>query len=193
MIENQNDNDITQQSLDFDNKIQNHQINKPNQIQSDSVDTLVATTQSITPPAGTMANLYLVHFGKILSNLSIACVVLSALCLMSGLITITYYLLAIVIMAGVIIFTIGTIFLTKPDFIPWLFSGSEAISKFTEIAYSAIPYLLGVAVATAVVSTVLLVLDKHQKHTGRIVTASIMIAIALILGILLATGMVKIV
>lgn len=134
--------------------------------------------KTLVPAAGDMAKTYCGHFGKIFSNLSIFLLVLSGLSMVSVLLPLAYYAIAFVIMIAVIVFTLGFIFLEKPDFIQNLFVGQDIFLKIVEISHVVLPYTIVASLATALVSIILLALDKTQNHSGRIITSSIMLGLA---------------
>ena len=125
---------------------------------------------------------FLVRLGKIFSNMSILFLIISICGLFS------FVSLAFVFLTGavIIVITVGTIFIINPNFGSLFMSAVDVSSKVSIFFLENFYIFAGVTLATAVVSLVLLVLDRRTKHTARIVTSSIVIGIAVILTIFAA-------
>lgn len=136
----------------------------------------------------TYENMYFTRFGKIMFNYSIA-----GLCLMAAIIFCTifsalYYVLGAFFAFIVIIFTVGTIFITVPDFFSRVMGGGEALVMLTTKAFQIFPYVLGVTFVTSIISLILLCLQKEKRSVPRIVTSSIILGLTIIGGIFYLCG-----
>lgn len=130
---------------------------------------------------------FIVRLGKIFSNLSILFLVLSLCGVLS------FVALAFVILIGftLIILSIGTIFVYVPNY--W-----DILTKATDISVSIANFFLQnifvfipLTILFAIVSLILLKLDKQNSHTVRIVLSSIIIGVAVIAIIVLLVGGLK--
>ena len=88
-------------------------------------------------------NIYTLHFGKILSNYSILGICFMSLIMLSTVLTALYYVFSFVIVVSTIIFTVGTIFVIKPNFIGDMFAGGDTMVNITKALNKAFPYVLG--------------------------------------------------
>lgn len=84
---------------------------------------------------------------------------------------------------------------------PWIFSGfqldlgkiaewfkPEFTTQVLQYLYTGLPYVFGVSAVCAVASAVIMLLDKSQKHTGRIVIAALTVVIGIAALIMKAAG-----
>ena len=140
--------------------------------------------KTITPPAKTMARLYSVHLGKIFSNLSIVFVVIGLASLVTVIATGLMFLFGLIL----IIMSLGTVFLYIPNYFDMLLSGTEFMGGVAGFLNQFWPVFTPLAIVLAGVSIVLLAMDKHERHTGRIVLSSIIVGIAVLTLILLIAG-----
>ena len=131
-----------------------------------------------------MARLYSVHLGKIFSNLSIVFVVISLASLVTVIATGLMFLFGLIL----IIISLGTVFIYIPNYFDMLLSGTEFMGGVAGFLNQFWPVLTPLAIVLAGVSIVLLAMDKHERHTGRIVLSSIIVGIAVLTLILLIAG-----
>ncbi len=128
---------------------------------------------------------FLVRLGKIFSNMSILFLIIS-ICGLFSFVSVAFVCLTGVV---IIVITVGTIFIINPNFGSLFMSAVDVSSKISTFFLENFYIFAGVTLATAVVSLVLLVLDRRTKHTARIVTSSIVIGIV-ILTIIFAAGVI---
>ena len=142
--------------------------------------------QAITPPAKMTAKMYLIRCGKILFALSLIMTIISILPSFSLLLIAGYILFWFI----VVICSLGTIFVTNPEFAGSITSVTDNLANITTALLDASYYLLPLAIVAGVCSIIFLVTDKTDKHIPRIVFSSIFIAIAVILLIIRIANMV---
>lgn len=95
------------------------------------------------------------------------------------------FALFLVVMAFVVLITLGTIFILVEDFGSFLSSSTDTFASFAETAFKANPYFAGVAAVFAVISVVLLLLDVRTKsHTDKIVGAIVCAVVSVLLAII---------
>ena len=129
---------------------------------------------------------FLIRLGKIFSNISI----LALLLCFSGILSFAATAFILLIGFVVIILSIGTIFAFVPNYFDILMSTSEVSVKISAFFLENFYIFASIAIIGAILSLVLLLLDKRTKHIGRIVISSIVIAIVIIVIIVVATGVV---
>ena len=148
--------------------------------------------QSITPPVGVAANMYLLRFGRIFSNLSF----LSLFLFLASLVTPIFSLLVPTVLLLAIIFivviTLGTVFATAPKLISsmWdlLSNSGEFIEKVNGFMFKITPYVVIACLALSIISIVLFSVNKQEKIVWRIVFSSILAVGSLITLIILIAG-----
>ena len=133
-------------------------------------------------------NIYTLHFGKILSNYSILGICFMSLIMLSTVLTALYYVFSFVIVVSTIIFTVGTIFVIKPNFIGDMFAGGDTMVNITKALNKAFPYVLGFTLAFAITALVLLCVQKEKKSTAKIVVSSVIIGLAVVLSLVFFLG-----
>lgn len=108
-------------------------------------------------------------YGVMLSNLSIVCLVC---CLLS---VFTVIIMPLVWVLGflLILVTLGIIFAIIPNYWSKLEGFSETINKVNKFLLKIGPYVACVGIVLAIASIVMLVLDKTNKNTKKIVITSI--------------------
>lgn len=126
---------------------------------------------------------FLIRLGKIFSNISI----LALLLCFSGILSFVATAFILLIGLVVIILSIGTIFVIVPNYFDILMSTSEVSLKISAFFLENFYIFASIAIIGAILSLVLLLLDKRTKHIGRIVISSIVIAIVIIAIIVVAT------
>ena len=126
---------------------------------------------------------FLIRLGKIFSNISI----LALLVCFSGILSFVATAFILLIGLVVIILSIGTIFAIVPNYFDILMSTSEVSAKISAFFLGNFYIFASIAIIGAILSFVLLLLDKRTKHTARIVISSIVIAIVIITIIVVAT------
>lgn len=128
----------------------------------------------------------LIRLGKIFSNISIFALILCFTGILSFVATAFIYFIGL----SIIILSIGAIFAFVPNYFDILTSAAEISSKISAFFLKNFYIFASVAIVGAIISLILLLLDKRTKHTGRIVISSIVIAIIIIAIIIVATGVV---
>lgn len=132
-----------------------------------------------TIPKEYLISFYMSRMGKIFSNISIVSLVLLICAILTPLLNVLLYILGFML----ILVTVGAIFAVVPNywqlFMPFV-SGS---STFSGNLLNLIPYILIVGIVTAIVSSILLFLDKKNKHKGRIIY-TIVIGVILVVALL---------
>ena len=126
---------------------------------------------------------FLIRLGKIFSNISILALILCFSGILSFVATAFILLIGLVI----IILSVGTIFAIVPNYFDILMSTSEVSAKISAFFLENFYIFASIAIIGAILSLVLLLLDKRTKHIGRIVISSIVIAIVIIAIIVVAT------
>lgn len=129
---------------------------------------------------------FLIRLGKIFSNISI----LALLLCFSGILSFVATAFIILIGLAIIILSVGTIFISVPNYFDILMSTSEVSAKISAFFLENFYIFAVIAILGAILSLVLLLLDKRTKHIGRIVISSIVIAIVIIAIIVVATGVI---
>lgn len=133
---------------------------------------------------------YTTHFAKILSNISIVSGVLVLFTFLSFILSAIFIGIVYIFVIVAILVTFGTILLVFPS-LKNLFKddGSAALlSSFEgllQVMISASPILTAISGVAAITSIVLLATDKQSKHTGRIVTSSVVAVLSVIVTVLL--------
>ena len=130
---------------------------------------------------------FLIRLGKIFSNISILALLFCFCGILSFAATAFILLMGLVI----IILSIGTIFIMVPNYLDILMSTSEVSVKISAFFLENFYIFASIAIIGAILSLVLLLLDKRTKHIGRIVISSIVIAIVIITIIVVATEVIK--
>lgn len=126
---------------------------------------------------------FLIRLGKIFSNISI----LALLLCFSGILSFVATAFILLIGLAVIILSVGTIFVIVPNYFDILMSTSEVSVKITAFFLENFYIFASIAIIGAILSLVLLLLDKRTKHIGRIVISSIVVAIVIIAIIVVVT------
>lgn len=127
-----------------------------------------------------------IRLGKIFSNISIVALILC----ISGMLSFVATAFILLIGLTVIILSIGTIFVMVPDYFDILMSTAQTSAKISEFFLANFYIFASIAVVGAIISLVLLALDKRTKHTGRIVLSSLVLAIAIVTIIVTVMGVV---
>ncbi len=130
---------------------------------------------------------FLIRLGKIFSNISIFSLILCFCGILSFVATAFILLIGLTI----ILLTIGTIFIVVPNYFEIITSASQISAKISAFFLENFYIFVLIAIVGAILSLVLLLLDKKTKHTGRIVVSSIVISIAIITIIVFALGVGK--
>ena len=129
---------------------------------------------------------FLIRLGKIFSNISI----LALLLCISGILSFVATAFILLIGLVVIILSVGTIFAIVPNYFDILMSTSEVSVKISAFFLENFYIFASIAIIGAILSLVLLLLDKRTKHIARIVISSIVIAIVIIAIIVVAVGVI---
>lgn len=126
---------------------------------------------------------FLIRLGKIFSNISI----LALLLCFSGILSFVATAFILLIGLVIIILSIGTIFVIVPNYFDILMSTSEVSAKISAFFLENFYIFASIAIVGAVLSLILLLLDKRNKHIARIVISSVVIAVVIITIIVVAT------
>ena len=126
---------------------------------------------------------FLIRLGKIFSNISI----LALLLCISGILSFVATAFILLIGLVVIILSVGTIFAIVPNYFDILMSTSEVSVKISAFFLENFYIFASIAIVGAVLSLILLLLDKRNKHIARIVISSVVIAVVIIAIIVVAT------
>lgn len=129
---------------------------------------------------------FLIRLGKIFSNISI----LALLLCISGILSFVATAFILLIGLVVIILSVGTIFAIVPNYFDILMSTSEVSVKISAFFLENFYIFASIAIIGAVLSLILLLLDKRNKHIARIVISSVVIAIVILVIIVVATGVI---
>lgn len=140
-----------------------------------------------TPLAKNDLKQFSIRIGKIFSNISIIALLLC----FSGMLSLVATAFIILIGLVVIFATVGTIFIIIPNYFNSLMSATQISAEISLFFLDNFYIFASIALLGAIVSLVLLALDKHTKHTARIVVSSIVIIIALVAIIVMASGVIK--
>lgn len=143
--------------------------------------------KEIKIPAGYMSSLYLSRLGVILSNISIASLIIFVCSLITPILLALGYGLGIILIFA----TVGTIFVMIPNYWQLLTSFMTNTSKLLNPLLSALPYLLGIGLATAIASVLILLFDKQRNHKGRIVFGIIVILLIVVAFVFVLCGGLK--
>lgn len=92
--------------------------------------------------------------------------------------------------AVVTILSMGTIFVYAPNFWNSIVAGMNATANFFSFVIGNAYIFLSIVIALSIASIVILALDRQNKHTSRIVVASIVLVVALLMMIFVATGVI---
>lgn len=128
-----------------------------------------------------------VRIGKIFSNISIVSLILCSCGVLSFALTALIFLVGL----SIIVFSVGTIFLIVPNYFEKLTSVASVSAGISGFFLQNLFIFAIVSFFGALISFILLVLDKQTKHKGRLVVSSIVIIISIIAIILAFTGVAK--
>lgn len=127
-----------------------------------------------------------IRLGKIFFNLAIFLLIFCICGTLSILSTAFLFLIGVF----VTIITAGTIFIFAPNFWNSIFAGMNATANFFSFVIGNAYIFLSIVMALSIASIVILALDRQNKHTSRIVVASIVLVVALLMMIFVATGVI---
>lgn len=127
-----------------------------------------------------------IRLGKIFFNLAIFLLIFCICGTLSILSTAFLFLIGVV----VTIITAGTIFIFAPNFWNSIFAGMNATANFFSFVIGNAYIFLSIVMALSIASIVILALDRQNKHTSRIVVASIVLVVALLMMIFVASGVI---
>ncbi len=141
----------------------------------------IVTTQKLRSNS-TYFMMYCSRFGKILSNISIVCLLLCVASIITTLISVFLIMFGIIMM----ICTLGLVFAIFPNYWSMLTSTGEFVGKFASFMVYAWKFLAPIGIICAILSVVFLLLDRNNKHTARIVfSVLVLISIIIIIFVLL--------
>ena len=126
---------------------------------------------------------FLIRLGKIFSNISI----LALLLCFSGILSFAATAFILLMGFAIIILSVGTIFIIVPNYFDILMSTSQVSAKISAFFLEYFYIFASIAIVGAVLSLILLLLDKRNKHIARIVISSVVIAVVIIIIIVVAT------
>ncbi len=126
------------------------------------------------------------RLGKIFFNLAIFLLIFCVCGMVSLLSTAFLFLVG----AVVTILSMGTIFVYAPNFWNSIVAGMNATANFFSFVIGNAYIFLSIVIALSIASIVILALDRQNKHTSRIVVASIVLVVALLMMIFVATGVI---
>ncbi len=129
-----------------------------------------------TPPAKVTLRLFATRIGKICSNVSIVFLILS----IAGILPFIALATILIIGFAIIVFSLGTVFITVPDFGSKLLSYIDISSQISAFFLQYWYIFVLITIALSVASLVLLATDKNESHVGRITVASIVLFITLV-------------
>ena len=127
-----------------------------------------------------------IRLGKIFFNLAIFLLIFCICGTLSILSTAFLFLIGVV----VTILSAGTIFIFAPNFWDSIFAGMNATANFFSFVIGNAYIFLPIVMALSIASIVILALDRQNKHTSRIVVASIVLVVALLMMIFVASGVI---
>ncbi len=126
------------------------------------------------------------RLGKIFFNLAIFLLIFCICGTLSILSTAFLFLIGVV----VTILSAGTIFIFAPNFWDSIFAGMNATANFFSFVIGNAYIFLSIVMALSIASIVILALDRQNKHIPRIVVASIVLVVALLMMIFVASGVI---
>lgn len=127
-----------------------------------------------------------IRLGKIFFNLAIFLLIFCICGTLSILSTAFLFLIGVV----VTILSAGTIFIFAPNFWDSIFAGMNATANFFSFVIGNAYIFLSIVMALSIASIVILALDRQNKHTSRIVVASIVLVVAILMMIFVASGVI---
>ena len=136
------------------------------------------------PPVKITITAFAVRLGKIFFALSFIALILSMSVILS------FLSIVFIALAGVIaiLITLGFIFVIVPDFGNTFTSAVDLSVNVTQFFVDNWYIFVILTVALSIVSATLLSIDKSDNHKGRIITSIVITVIAILLGIIFATG-----
>ena len=130
-----------------------------------------------------LRQMYVSRLGKILSNLSLVCVLFALGGVLGYVLLAAYY----VIMFAIVVATFGLILLAGNPF-----TGANAVLEWINNVYSSSTiYVAPIALVVSVLAIWLLVKDKKENHNGRIGVCGVVVLVALIIIIVKIVQMAK--
>lgn len=136
----------------------------------------------IPTPARVLSSMYTTRLGIILSNVAVICVLFCLSSIVSVVLSLLFWVLGMVLIFA----TLGIVLLVIPGYWSSLMASGKIVANVANILMQAWPYISITGIACSVASIVLLALDRNQRHIGRIVFSSIVIALIVIIMIILA-------
>lgn len=145
--------------------------------------------QNLVVPKKELSQMYISHTGIILSNLSIVAFCVSLAALFAGFFTALFTTFYIILWFVILIFSVGTVFVIIPNYFSYLTKSSEFLNNFRfDVFINIVKYALPVFIATSILSIVLLSLDKHRNHKGRIIFSSVVLGLLVVMFLILIIG-----
>lgn len=144
------------------------------------MEEILINKQTIIEPNKYYSKMYRLRFGKILSNLSIACSLYIFLSVLALSVSLAYYLIVLCLIVG----SLGIVLLNE-TFRSIVLDSRILItsSGIVDFYINSIEYVSITAFAFAMISIIFFVFDD-KRHTKRIITVSILSIIALVLGVI---------
>lgn len=137
------------------------------------------------------ASIYTKHLGTILSNYSIIGFSFILLVIFGTFLSGLYTLLAFIFSFIIVVVTFGLIFVSNPELLSKLFSASDDFAFILKLCAKAFPYVFGITLASSIIALILLCINKEKRSVSRIVFASIITGLTLILGLIYLFGGLK--
>ena len=139
----------------------------------------------------TLANNYfksfLTRLGKIFSNISIFSLIL-CLC---GFLSFVSIIFIFLIGAIAIIFTLGFIFMIAPNFMDSLGNAIKISASLSQFFLNNLYIFASITIICSIISLILLLVDKRQKHTARVILSILVIAVATLIIVVFALGVIS--
>ncbi len=129
---------------------------------------------------------FCIRMGKIFSNMSIICLVLCFVGVVSFIST------AIILLIGLtlILVTIGTIFVLVPNYWDKLTSASRISAEISSFFLEHASLFITLTIILSIISLILLLVDRRERPVARIVISSIVVVLAIIVAIIIALGVI---
>lgn len=148
--------------------------------------------EELKPQFRVISQMRILRFGRIFSNISIACTILAVIAVMSSIIIPLFQGLIVIvtffILILLVVFTLGLIFLIPNNpmsgiwgFLTGVVNSTDEIGRFSNFCISIIPHLSITGFALAIISISFLILSKKRFIFPRVLLMFCMCLILLIL------------
>ncbi len=138
-------------------------------------------------PRKVLAQMQVVHFGKILFNLQFIAVAIMVASVLSFVMPAIYY----IVLVCIAFLSLGSLLVN--DTFRSMWAGGKTLTKIAEVLTYSWKFTVPIVAALAIVSIVCLCFDKHDKHIARIIVSAVICVLALIVLFfkLVNTGVIK--